>query len=105
MVPEPEQGFYAIPDDPACDHEEVRHLAQDGGVSRYYRCPDCETVLVRPGGSPPEGGTDDLGTIDPRMGDLLEDLEAYHGDGSSSLGADDRSLPGRILDACRRLVP
>lgn len=105
MVPEPEGGFYAIPDDPACDHEEVRHLAQDAGVSRYYRCPNCESVLVRPGGPAPEGGTDDLGTIDPRMGDLLADLEAYHGDGSSSLGVGDRSLRDRILDAWRRLVP
>jgi hypothetical protein len=105
MVPEPENGFYAVPDDPTCDHEEVRHLAQDAGVSRYYRCPDCDTVLVRPGGPPPEGGTDDLGTIDPRMGDLLDDLEAYHGDGSSSLGSGEGSLAGRLLEACRRLVP
>lgn len=105
MGSQPEQAFYAIPDDPTCDHEEVRHLAQDAGVSRYYRCPDCDAVLVRPGGSSPSGGTDDLGTIDPRMGDLLEDLEAYHGDGSSSLDSGGRSLRGRVLDACRRLVP
>lgn len=104
MVPDPEPSFYAIPDDPACDHEAVRHVP-GAGVNRYYRCPDCETVLVRAGGPTPDGGTDDLGTIDPRMDDLLEDLEAHHGDGTSSLGPDVRSLPGRFVAALRRLVP
>lgn len=105
MASEPERQFYAISDDQACDHREVRHLAAGGDVNRYYRCPECDGVLIREGGPAPSGGSDDLGTVDPRMGDLLEDLEAYHGDGSSSMGSAGRSLSERLVDACRRFTP
>lgn len=102
MVPDPDGGFYAIPDDPACDHEAVHHVPQSG-VNRYFRCPDCETVLVRAGGPEPDGPTDDLGTVDPRMGDLLEDIDAYHGDGTTSYVPERRSLRDRLADALRGL--
>ena len=103
MASEPEREFYAISDDPACDHDEVRHLAQGGDVNRYYRCPDCDGVLVREGGPTPDGGTDDLGTVDPEMGDLMADLEAHHGDRPGSATQPSRSLVGRVA-AWRRLV-
>lgn len=104
MASEPERQFYAISNESGCDHGEVRHLAQGGDVNRYYRCPDCDGVLIREGGPTPGGGTDDLGTIDPEMGDLMADLEAHDG---GRRGADRHgpgSLFGRFAAAWRRLV-
>ena len=103
MASKPERQFYAISDEPGCDHERVRHLAQGGGVNRYYRCPDCDGVLVREGGPEPTGGSDDLGTIDPEMGDLMADLEAHRGGRSSKTRRSD-SVLGRFAAAWRRLV-
>ncbi len=80
-----------------CEHDALEALATDAGANRYFRCRDCGGVLVR---EPPmkRDGTDaDLGTIDPRFDDLLEDLDRYH-------DRDDASLVGRTVAAVRRFV-
>ena len=107
MASEPERQFYAISEEPGCDHDEVRHLAQGGDVNRYYRCPDCDGVLIRDGGPTPEGGTDDLGEIDPEFGDLMADLEAHRPSGGSRGSTATRgsnSVFGRVVAAWRRLL-
>ena len=103
MASKPERQFYAISDEPGCDHERVHHLAQSGDVNRYYRCPDCDGVLIRQGGPTPTGGSDDLGTIDPEMGDIMADLEARNG-GRSSDARGSGSVFGRFAAVWRRLV-
>lgn len=104
MVSGPEQQFYAISDEPGCDHERVRHLAQGGDVNRYYRCPTCDGVLIRQGGPTPTGGTDDLGTVDPDLDDLLIDLDHYHRKRGVPKSSHASSLASRVIAAWRQLV-
>jgi hypothetical protein len=65
---EPERPRYAIQGDADCDHADARGLGFDGGTNRYYRCPDCGAVLVEEDTLSSAGGTDDPGTVDPRLG-------------------------------------
>ncbi|MUV87771.1 hypothetical protein GJ631_14725 [Natronomonas sp. CBA1123] len=107
-TPDPEHRLYAIPGggDADCDHDAVHELGADGGANRYFECPDCGSVLVREGRRPPEGrSAEGLGTVDPRLGDLLDDIDAYH-DGTGSSFAPDRpeSTLERVTEAWRRLL-
>lgn len=75
--------FYAIPSGgnaaTECDHAAVHGLGSDGGLNRYFECPNCGSVLVREGAfAYGDGANDDLGEVDPHMGDLLEDIAAHH---------------------------
>lgn len=103
--------FYAIPDgdagDPVCDHDAVSGLGGDGGLNGYFECSSCECVLVRDGGGfAGDGATDDLGTVDPRLEDLLEDIEAYHdGRRSPFEAAPPETVFDRLAGALRRLIP
>lgn len=106
-----ERRLYAIPgqateDAATCDHASVRELGSDGGANRYLECPSCESVLVREGYLPErERSSDDLGTIDPRLDDLLDDIDAYHdGTGSSFAIQREPTAVSRFVDACRRLL-
>lgn len=102
--------FYAIPGgaDRACEHDVVNGLGS-GGLNRYFECASCGCVLVRETGiARSTGATDQLGTVDPNLEDLLEDIEAYH-EGRDSPYAPARSQPETLLDrvlaSLRRLLP
>jgi len=98
-----EPGLYAVPgsaDYENCDHEGVRTMGSDGGTNRYFECLDCGSVLVQEGllGGEGEGGSDDLGEVDPRLGDLLDDIDAHYAGEPTSFG------PGRAGSLRDRLA-
>lgn len=108
--PDGSPQFYAIPGgaDQACEHDVVNGLG-NGGLNRYFECAACGCVLVRETGiGGTTGATDQLGTVDPNLEDLLEDLEAYH-EGRDSPYAPARATPETLLDrflaSLRRLLP
>jgi len=101
MPSTPESGprTYAIQagDDADCSHDDVRQLASDGGANRYFRCRSCGGVLVREAPLQSKGSGADLGTVDPRFEDLLDDLDHYHERRTPSLLT-------RVTTAVRRLL-
>ena len=82
-----------------CEHDAVDELAGDAGANRYFRCRDCGCVLVREPPMHSEGTDADLGTVDPRMEDLLVDIDHYH-----ERRAGGSSVLGRVAGAVRRLL-
>ena len=82
-----------------CEHDTLERLASDAGANRYFRCRDCGGVLVHEPPMRSEGTDADLGTVDPRMDDLLVDLDHYH---ERRTGRS--SVVGRVAGAVRRLL-
>ena len=103
MPTTPEGGprTYAIgtAGDGDCEHDTLERLASDAGANRYFRCRNCGGVLVREPPMRSEGTGADLGTVDPRMDDLLVDLDHYH---ERRTGRS--SVVGRVAGAVRRLL-
>lgn len=102
--------FYAIPGAGAaaveCDHAAVQGLGSDGGMNRYFECPNCGSVLVREAAFPHgDGANDDLGSVDPQLGDLLADIEAHHdGRDSPYESSPPETAIDRLADAVWRLL-
>ncbi len=65
-------------DDADCAHDDLRQLASDGGANRYFRCRACGGILVREAPLRSEGSDADLGSVDPRLGEVLEDIDDHH---------------------------
>ncbi|WP_254839487.1 hypothetical protein [Natronomonas marina] len=100
MPSTPEGGprTYAIAaGDADCEHDALSELGGDAGANRYFRCRSCGGVLVRESPMQSEGTDVDLGTVDPRMDDLLADLDHYH-------DRQPASPLDRAADALRRLL-
>jgi hypothetical protein len=65
-------------DDADCTHDNLRQLASDGGANRTFRCRSCGGVLVRETPLRSGGSDADLGSVDPRLGEVPEDIDGYH---------------------------
>jgi hypothetical protein len=102
-----EETFYAIPgsEESACGHDAVRELGSDG-TNQFFECVDCGSALVKQRVvSRAETPPSDLGSVDPRMTDLLDDIDAYHaGEPTSFSPGRSKSVVSRLASAWRRLV-
>lgn len=101
-----ERRLYAVPGegDPDCDHEVVTDIGNDAGANRFYECPDCGSILIREGYLPEgDGSTADLGTVDPRIGDLLDDIDRYHETGSAFGPEKETPIRDRLAEVYSRM--
>ncbi|WP_336135078.1 hypothetical protein [Natronomonas amylolytica] len=101
-----EPRVFAIAGDPDCDHAAARELGSDG-ANRFFECPDCGSALITESSiSEPQKATNEFGDMDSRLGDLLDDIDAYHkGEPTAFSQQRPDSFVGRLAAALARLLP
>jgi predicted RNA-binding Zn-ribbon protein involved in translation (DUF1610 family) len=106
MPSEDERRVFAIAGDPDCDHATARELGSDG-ANRFFECPDCGSALIQEGHrSEPRKATNEFGDMDSRLGDLLDDIDAYHRGEPTAFSPRRRdSFLDRVAAALGRLFP
>jgi predicted RNA-binding Zn-ribbon protein involved in translation (DUF1610 family) len=101
-----EPRVFAIAGDPECDHAAARELGSDG-ANRFFECPNCGSALIKETPiSEPQKATNEFGDMDSRLGDLLDDIDAFHrGEPSAFSTQQPDSFVDRLAAALARLLP
>jgi hypothetical protein len=106
MPSDNERRLFAIAGDSDCDHDAARELGSDG-ANRFFECPDCGSALIKEGPTTDhQKATNEFGDMDSRLGDLLDDIDAYHkGEPTAFTSEKPDSFLDRLAAALGRLLP